>query len=81
MTHDNRPERRPAADVSRLTPDQEPCAAPQVTRGRRHAVPHVRQAGCPLVQAAVRLDDPAVLTLIALIHPPWRCPAARERAA
>lgn len=38
------------------------------------------QARCPLVRAALRLDDPDVLRVILRIHPPLFCPAARQHA-
>ena len=41
----------------------------------------LRQRRCPLLAAAVRLADPAVLAVVQLVHPPEFCPAARREAA
>jgi len=36
------------------------------------------QARCPLIRAAWRTADPDVVAVIASVHPPRRCPAARR---
>lgn len=41
-----------------------------------------RQRNCPLIKAACRLGDPAVLAVVLRVHPAALCAAARrERAA
>ncbi len=46
-------------------------------------VPDIKpvQRRCPLLAAAERLGDDAVLDAVDRWHPWWRCPARRERAA
>jgi hypothetical protein len=41
-------------------------------------VPPLIQHRCPLVRAALRLGDPAILAAVTRWHPPSRCAAARR---
>lgn len=82
MNH-NRPAR---PDAPHLSTDQVSTGAAQVSGPACHGVTpdraQLRQRRCPLLRAAARLGDPAVMAAVARLHPPARCPAARrERAA
>jgi hypothetical protein len=48
---------------------------PSVPRG---SVILLAQRDCPLVRAVLRLGDPELLLILARVHPPRSCPAARR---
>ncbi len=63
------------ADTPRGRPGQE--TAPQ-DDAQGDGISHRLQRQCPLVRAALYLGDPAVLAVVARIHPALCCPAARR---
>lgn len=67
--------RRGPGDDSRAPWTMVSQTGPSVPRG---SVILVAQGDCPLVRAALRLQDPELLLTVARIHPPRSCPAARR---